>query len=86
MVIVGRKSGLKRVHNGVAIPLCATALRRGHDKGKEPIKINETNGTFPHILICMMVKVPAVLIATKSYLTDLANLLRTSGTLHVLTL
>ena len=68
------------------IPLSATALRRGHDRGIEPIKINETNGTFPHILICMMVKVPAVLIVTKSYLTDLANLLQASGTLHVLAL
>jgi hypothetical protein len=68
------------------IPLSATALRRGHDGVIEPIRINETNGTFPHILICMMVKVPALLIVAKSYLTDLANILRTSGTLHVLTL
>jgi hypothetical protein len=33
-----------------------------------------------------MVKVPAVLIVTKSYLIDLANILRTSGIPHVLTL
>jgi hypothetical protein len=58
-----------------AIPLSATALRRGQDRGIEPIKINEINGTFPCILICMMVKVLAVLIVTKSYLINLANIL-----------
>jgi hypothetical protein len=57
------------------IPLSATALRRGHDRGIKPIKINKTNSTFPHILICIMVKVLAVLIITKSYFIDLANLL-----------
>jgi hypothetical protein len=57
------------------IPLSATALQRGHDRGIGPIKIKKTNGTSPYILICMMVKVPAVLIVTKSYLTDLANIL-----------
>jgi hypothetical protein len=53
------------------IPLSGTALRRGHDRGVGPIKIDKTNGTSPHILICMMVKVPAVLIVTMSYLTTI---------------
>jgi hypothetical protein len=54
------------------IPSSATALRRGHDRGIEPIKMNATNGTSPHILTCMMVKVPAVLIVTNRYLTHFA--------------
>jgi hypothetical protein len=52
------------------IPLSATALRRGYDSGVRPIKITETNSPSPYILICMMVKVPAVLIIINSYLID----------------
>jgi hypothetical protein len=34
--------------------------------------MTKTNGTPPHIRICSMVKVPAVLIVIKKYLIDLA--------------
>jgi hypothetical protein len=68
------------------IPLSGTALQRGHNRGVGPIKINKTNGTSPYILICMMVKVPAVLIVTKSNLTDSAAVPGLPSTPHVLTL
>jgi hypothetical protein len=68
------------------IPLSGTALQRGHDRGVGPIKMNKADGTSPYILICMMVKVPAVLIVTKSYLTDSAAVPGLPSTLHVLSL
>jgi hypothetical protein len=48
--------------------------------------MNSTDGTSLYILIYMMVKVLAVLIITKSYLTDSAAVPGLPSTLHVLTL
>ena len=66
--------------------MSGTALQRGCDRGVGLIKIDKTDSTSPYILIYMMVKVLAVLIIKKSYLTDSAAVPGLPSTLHIPTL
>lgn len=66
--------------------MSGTALQRGCDRGVGLIKIDKTDSTSPYILTYMMVKVLAVLIIIKSYLTDLAAVPGLPSTLYIPTL